>query len=244
MFVPSKNFLSEQVSERLGHCWPKPDPAAVSAAMDDVFRLADQSWDAMRNSIHYLRTAPVAACAAGCGWCCHQQVGVSVPEAVRIAAHIAGLPDPDRHGFEERIATTDRRTRGLTTLQWAQSKVACAFLGVDGRCMIYSVRPLRCRGAYSIDRDFCIACYDDLETMRAKLKSGELKPVFLETPERIYDGALSGVLEVLARHAPKTALALEMIAAVHTLLRDPGLARRWLAGRAPDPALHLKPEGP
>ena len=46
------------------------------------------------------------------------------------------------------------------------------------------------------------------------------------------------------RHAVKAAVALEMVAAVHTLVRDPDLGRRWLAGRAPEASLHLKPEGP
>jgi len=244
MLTRSRDFLADQVLTTLGRRWPKPEPVAVAAAMDEVFALADATWDARRRSLDYIRTAPPAACAAGCGWCCHQQLGVSVPEAVRLAEHIAGLPEPRRIEFQRRIADTDDRTHGMTTLERARARIACPFLGADGSCMVYAVRPLRCRGVHSIDRDFCIACYEDFEGMRAKLKEGGLKAVFLDTPARIYDSALSGVIEALRRHAPKTAVALEMVAALRALIATPGLGRRWLAGRAPDPALALKPEGP
>jgi len=241
MLTQTKDFLSDQVRAVLARLWPKPDPAAVVAAMDEVFQLADASWAARRRSLDYLRNAPPIACASGCGWCCHQQLGVSVPEAVRLAAHLAALPEPERGELTRRVTETDRQTRGMTTLDRAQARVACAFLGADGRCMVYAVRPLRCRGVHSIDRDFCIACYEDLEGMRAKLADGRLKAVYLDAPARIYDSALSGVIDTLVRHAPKTAVALEMVAAIATLIADPGLARRWLAGRAPESGLHLRP---
>jgi Fe-S-cluster containining protein len=244
MLTRHQNFLSQHAALTLAPCWPKPDPDRVCQAMDQLFAAADAAWQNKRTNVNYLRSAPVAACSAGCGWCCHQQVGISVPEAVRIAAHIAAQPEAERTAFEERVLNTDKRTRGQTTLERAQARIACAFLGVDGRCMIYGVRPLRCRGVYSVDKDFCIACYDDFESMRAKLQDGTLKPAFLEGPEEVFDSALSGVLDVLARFAPKTLVALEMVAAVATLIKDPGMAKRWLAGRAPDAALHLKAEGP
>ena len=244
MLPPIQDFLSDQVRARLDSCWPKPDPAAVVAAMDAVFEMADAAWEARRHSLDYLRTAPPAACASGCGWCCHQQLGVSVPEAVRLAAHLAALPADERAGFERRLIDTDRRTRGMTTSERARARVACAFLGADGRCMVYAVRPLRCRGVYSIDREFCIACYDDIDAMRQRLAHGQLKAVFLDVPARIYDSALAGVIDVLVRHARKAAVALEIVAAIRALVDDPSLGRRWLAGRAPDPALHLRPDPP
>ena len=244
MLTPSQDFLAEQVAALLAPCWPKPDPAAVSTAMDEVFCQADAAWEGRRRAWDYLRTIPPAACASGCGWCCHQQVGVSVPEAVRMATHLAGLPAPQRQALEHRLAATDLRTRGLGTLERARAKVACAFLGVDGRCMVYTVRPLRCRGVYSIDQAFCIASYENVDAMREKLKQGSLKAVFLDTPARIHDSALAGISHVLRRHAAKAAVALEMMAAVQALVASPDLARRWLAGRAPDAALHLRPDAP
>lgn len=244
MLAASETFLIEAARGEVSRCWPKPTPAAVCGALDAVFRLADATWAARRSSLKYMLEAPPAACKAGCGWCCHQQVGLSPPEAVRIAVHIRALPEAEAAAMTARLRQVAGRTQGMDTTEWAQSRTACPFLGADGNCMIYAVRPLRCRGVHSIDVEFCIACYEDLEAMRARLQAGELKPVFLETPERIYDSALAGVLQALRKAAPKAVASLEMSQAVVALLDQPKLAERWLAGARPDKALHLKGKAP
>lgn len=244
MLAASEDFLIEAARGELSRCWPKPTVDAVCTALDAVFRLADATWNARRANVRYMLEAPAPACKAGCGWCCHQQVGVSAPEAIRIAAHIRALPEAEGGPMAARVKQVAESTRGMTTLKRAQARTACPFLGADGGCMIYAVRPLRCRGVHSIDVDFCIACYEDLEGMRAKLQAGELKPVFLDTPERIFDSALAGVLKALGKGAPKAVVSLEMSAAVAALLANPKLGERWLMGARPDKALHLMPEAP
>lgn len=244
MLAASETFLVEAARGELSRCWPKPSPAAICAALDAVFRLADATWAARRSSLKYMLEAPAAACKAGCGWCCHQQVGLSVPEAVRIAVHIRTLPEAEGTAMTQRLRHVAEKTKGMDTLDWARSRTACPFLGADGNCMIYAVRPLRCRGAYSVDVDFCIACHDDLESMRARMQAGELQAVFLDTPERIYDSALAGVLQALRKGAPKALVSLEMSGAVLALLDQSRLAERWLAGARPDAALHLKGQKP
>lgn len=244
MLAASETFLVEAARGEMSRCWPKPVVSAICAALDAVFRLADATWAARRSSLKYLLEAPAPACKAGCGWCCHQQVGVSVPEAVRIAAHVRALPAAEAAAMTARLRQVADKTREMDTLDWARAHVACPFLGADGNCMIYAVRPLRCRGAYSVDVEFCIACYEDLEAMRARMQAGELQAVFLDTPERIYDSALAGVLQALRRAAPKAVVSLEMSGAVVALLDQPRLAERWLAGARPDGALHLKGQKP
>lgn len=241
MLAASEDFLIEAARGELSRCWPKPTVDAVCAALDAVFRLADATWNARRTNVRYMLEAPAPACKAGCGWCCHQQVGVSAPEAIRIAAHMRALPEADASAMAARVAGVNERTKGMTTHERAASKLACPFLGTDGACMIYAVRPLRCRGLHSIDVEFCIACHEDLDGMRRRLEAGELKPVFLDTPERIYDSALAGVLKALGKAAPKAVVSLELSAAVAALLDQPKLAERWLAGARPDKALHLVP---
>ena len=113
---------------------------------------------------------------------------------------------------------------------------------MDGRCQIYAVRPLRCRGLHSIDAAYCAACHDDIDAVRARMERGDVKPAFLDLPARIFDTALSGVLAALRRRVPKTLVALELAAAVRALIADPRLAERWLAGRCPDRAIHLRPD--
>jgi hypothetical protein len=242
MLAASEEFLIEAARGELSRCWPKPTVATLCDALDAVFRLADATWNARRSNVRYMLEAPAAACRAGCGWCCHQQVGVAAPEAIRIAVHLRTLPETEAAAITARVADVAQRTKGMTTLQRAASKLACPFLGADGGCMIYAVRPLRCRGLHSIDVDFCIACHEDLDGMRRKLEAGELKPVYLDTPERIYDSALGGVLKAMSKAMPKAVVSLELAAAVNALAEQPKLAERWLAGARPDKALHLMPD--
>ncbi|MGE5475087.1 MAG: YkgJ family cysteine cluster protein [Bacteroidales bacterium] len=242
MLAASEEFLIEAARGELSRCWPKPTVAALCDALDAVFRLADATWNARRSNVRYMLEAPAAACKAGCGWCCHQQVGVAAPEAIRIAVHLRTLPEAEAAAITARVADVAQRTKGMTTLQRAASKLACPFLGADGGCMIYAVRPLRCRGLHSIDVEFCIACHEDLDGMRRKLEAGELKPVYLDTPERIYDSALGGVLKAMSKAMPKAVVSLELAAAVNALVEQPRLAERWLAGARPDKALHLMPD--
>lgn len=241
MLAASEDFLIEAARAELSRCWPKPTLAALCDALDAVFRLADATWNARRSNVRYMLEAPASACKAGCGWCCHQQVGVSAPEAIRIALHLRDLPQAEGAAMAKRVVDVAERTKGMNTHQRATSKLACPFLGADGGCMIYAVRPLRCRSLHSIDVDFCVACYEDLDGMRRKMEAGELKPVYLDTPERIYDSALAGVLKALSKGAPKAVVSLELAAAVAALLDQPKLAERWLAGARPDKTLHLVP---
>lgn len=239
MLAASEEFLVEAARAELARCWPKPTSAAVCAAMDAVFALADGSWQARRSGIGYLLSAPVVACRPGCGWCCHQQVGVSVPEAIRLAAHIQALPPADRDDLHARARAAAVTTGGMDPAARAEIRLPCAFLGTDGNCRVYAARPLRCRGLHSIDAAFCAACHDDFAGMRAKLERGELRPVFLDVPERIFDSALAGILRALAKAAPRTVVSLELAAGIAALLDDPALARRWLSGARPDPSLRL-----
>ncbi|MBC7908826.1 MAG: YkgJ family cysteine cluster protein [Rhodospirillaceae bacterium] len=244
MLSASDEFLIEAAREELSRCWPKPTIDRLCAALDAVFSVAEASWASRRTNLTYMLSSPAPACKAGCGWCCHQQVGVSVPEAIRVAVHIQSLPVDQRAPMAARLAQVAGRTQGMTTDDRAHARVACPFLGTEGRCMIYAVRPLRCRGLHSIDVDFCIACFDDIEAMRAKLAAGQLKPVFLDTPQAIFDSALAGVLKALSKAAPKAVVSLELAVAVNALLEQPRLAERWLAGARPDRTLHLQAEIP
>lgn len=240
MFSPTPDVLADAARAALTELGPKPGAPALCAAMDGIFAMADGAWTARRSSVAFLMSAPPIACAAGCGWCCHQQVGVSPVEAIRVAEHVRALPPDEQAPLRRRIEELDARTRGLDTDARARLRLACAFLGADGRCGIYSVRPLRCRGVHSTDLRFCISCYEDLDAMREKLARGELKPVFLDTPERIFDTALTGVLQGMAK-LRMAVVSLELTAAIRALLDDPALAGRWLKGAKPARELHLVP---
>ena len=243
MFTPTSDFLSQSCAAQLAPLGSRPAEAAANAALDQIFALAEQSWQARRSSLDYLRSAPPSACRAGCGWCCHQQVGVTPLEAIRIVAFLRALPTEAGKELVTAVHDLNPRTQGMTTGQRADSRLPCAFLGLDGNCRIYPVRPLRCRGLHSIDAGFCAASHSDPEGMRSKLEQGQLSPVYLSVPEAIFDSALSGVLMGL-RRLKMAVVSLELHAAVAALLADSRLARRWLGGAVPARALALVPDPP
>ncbi len=70
-------------------------------------------------------------CGAGCSDCCHSRFSVTLIEATRIAEELASLSP-------ERRASLARRAK--------EGDVGkCAALDDDGRCAVYSARPLICR---------------------------------------------------------------------------------------------------
>jgi len=241
VFTPSDDFLARSAAATFVPLKPKPGEAEACAALDQVFALAEQSWQARRTSLDYLRSAPPSACKAGCGWCCHQQVGITPLEAVRIAVYLRDLPAEQGDALRDNLHRVNALTKGMSTGQRAESRLACAFLSIDGNCRIYPVRPLRCRGLHSIDVGFCAASHQDPAGMRAKMEAGQLRPVYLSVPEAIFDSALSGVLVALKK-LKMAVVSLELHAAICALADDPKLARRWLGGAVPDRLLALVPD--
>ncbi|MGE5482930.1 MAG: YkgJ family cysteine cluster protein, partial [Bacteroidota bacterium] len=100
------------------------------------------------------------ACRAGCAWCCHVQVAVSPLELLRIVAFLEhNLSASDRESITESVLDLDARTRGLGWQEREESRLPCALLK-DGRCIVYRVRPARCRAWSSADSETCRAAYE------------------------------------------------------------------------------------
>jgi uncharacterized protein len=92
--------------------------------------------------------APNTPCRRGCSACCHIAVGISDTEAQRIAMHtgrvaVAQSGAGDLHSLA--------RTLGRNIIQYAQTP--CTFLGAEGECTIYAVRPVTCRTHHAIAPD-------------------------------------------------------------------------------------------
>lgn len=201
--------------------------AAVSAAVHEATAHAERVWAERRPAVEARKT-PGLACAAGCAWCCYQQVAVEPLEAIAIARHIEDLPPETRAALEQRLAETDKRTRGLGLLARARLKEPCAFLA-DGRCSIYEVRPLRCRGVYSRDAAHCRWAMENPEPYFAGRGQRQGPGPYPTEPTRIVDAALSG-LHRATRDFGLPLSELELVAAVRTALSAPDVSQRYLNG--------------
>lgn len=105
------------------------------------------------------------ACKAGCAWCCHQGVDVTLAEASLIAGWLDKSVAPkERARLVAAVKAVAERSRGLTPVERQRAAIPCAFLGADGACGIYPVRPLLCRAALASDAERCRRAFIGGET--------------------------------------------------------------------------------
>src|SRR4029079_19658980 len=118
--------------------------------------------------------AGAVACRAGCDHCCYQSVGVTPPEALAIFDHLSRtLPDAELERVAAHVAAHRARTRDLSTAERFSPDHPCPFLDVTGgRCTLYEVRPLSCRGMTSLDAGDCETRLRDPEARAAFLAKG------------------------------------------------------------------------
>ncbi len=160
------------------------------------------------------------ACKAGCAWCCYLMVETTVPEAIRIADHLRKTLSPEElTRVRDRVAKLDNRTRGLNKDERSEARLPCALL-VDGRCSIYPVRPLKCRGGNSTDADICRQNYEQAQD--------GLLPVYL--PQLILADCIQSGLDAGLTASGLPSERLELTAALRIALEAPDAAERWWAG--------------
>ena len=102
-------------------------------------------------------------CDRGCSWCCHQPVGVFIPEVLAIAAHLRDTKtamelDDIRDKLRRQVASLE----GVTDIR--KVRQTCALL-VEGRCSIYDRRPAVCGSYFSQDEAACKRQHDTPEDM-------------------------------------------------------------------------------
>ena len=171
--------------------------------------------------------SPEPACSAGCSYCCHVHVDVTVPELLAIAAHIDRTWTPEaRASLRGRLAARASDVEGLTCAERWEAQIPCALLGDGGRCSIYEVRPLRCRALHASSVDPC------REAFEGEGRGGGAGPALiphlnraLDAAEEGYDRALLGASLSADGHRLEIGLLLA--------LDDPEAGLRWLSGGQP-----------
>jgi putative zinc- or iron-chelating protein len=188
--------------------------------------LLDLATDAAARLDDLIRRHPAPAgerpvCRAGCSWCCHVLVAVAAPEALAIAHHIQNeLPAEQAAMLAAATVELDERVRGLDADERAVRQLPCAFL-VEGKCAIYPVRPLLCRGWNSLD---VVAC-------RENYRQPDIMPVTVYALQRRLGVQVAdGVDTALTEAGLGGGTDLELTAAVRIALEAPDAAERVLAG--------------
>lgn len=175
------------------------------------------------------------ACQAGCAHCCHQAVGVSAPEVFAIYDHLRATRTPAAlAATERRIRAADDQTRGMTSTERLSPELPCPFLELEnGRCSIYPVRPLPCRGANSLDARACERTLRD-PTARAGYLSGTSPLPCYAEPIRAFHAVTAGMQLALEELHGLEVSPLELTAAMRVMIDEPEeVPAQWLAGKDP-----------
>jgi Fe-S-cluster containining protein len=158
-----------------------------------------------------------AACRSGCNFCCHYHVVVSAPEVFALVEFIDKLPKLEREDLHDRIKKTAEVTTNLTAQEYIVTNVPCALLK-DGRCSVYEVRPIACRGHHSLDMKVCEDTFKDT-------RSDALAPMSYE--RNVKTTALQNAHLISQKHKKLDTMAYELHAALHQAITNKGLFQRW-----------------
>jgi len=168
--------------------------AHLIAAADDVSGYADEAIAIVTEEYR-----PPLDCKAGCSFCCRKPgVLVTLPEFLRIVQHLretfdaAGLAR-----VRENAARYVQQLAGRSFDAPAQESFPCALLTGDGRCSVYEIRPLTCRGYNSTSVDACRQAHESTDV---------LVPIFALIKD-VSDGATVGAATALRSSGSTAALA-------------------------------------
>lgn len=169
--------------------------------------------------------APEPACSAGCSYCCHVHVDVTVPELLAAAAYIdRTFPSEARASLRARLAELAGRVERLTDDARWEAKIPCALLGDGGRCTIYEARPLRCRALHASSVDPCREAFQG--------RGGGPGPASIPHLNRTLDAAEEGYDRALIE-ASLSADGHRLEIGLLIALDDPEAGARWLSGGQP-----------
>ena len=195
--------------------------AAAAAIGEASERMLEREITRQRGEIAaFAADLDAVQCRAGCTWCCHFNVEVTVLEAVRIDAAMSAGAIAERRAA---IAATAPAIAGLSRAARRRTGTPCPLLA-DGACSAYSVRPLACRSLLSLDAGACAADFSAGLAGEGRKEVPSLAlPMLLGMA--VFSGQAAALADFrLANHAVELTQTLDL------LQRAPATLERWLSG--------------
>ncbi len=122
--------------------------------LKEVLSTADQIFD---------HAGKFAACARGCGHCCHVSVPITEFEARYMGEHLNIKPVELKQSIRHELSEYGSHT-------------PCPFLA-NGECSIYEVRPLTCRMHMNFDRDNYWCLHENWQKPEAEIPRPTIQPL-------------------------------------------------------------------
>lgn len=167
---------------------------------------------------------PPLACARGCATCCTLRVGATAPEVWGLARFLKAVaPRLAPRGIDlmAQVRAADGHTRGLDEGARVAARQTCPFIA-QGVCVVYSVRPLACRGHASHDVKACVAA-----------ACGQRSEVPYSVGHQMVRALVQNALQSSLRDAGLAWGSYELNHALVIADAQPEAEARWLAGEDP-----------
>ncbi len=179
-------------------------------------RLAHAFHEGFERSMAHAPRESRIACSAGCSMCCHNLILLTAPEVFAIAGEIAGREDAQ--ASMTAVARGALAGKGLDSDARLERRLACPMLASD-LCSIYGVRPIACRGFFSLSLEACQAVFAG---HGENIPAWRLAMVLRGMHDRCMAAAIKG--------AGLSHRSIEMTQALTTAFAAPDAQARWLAG--------------
>jgi Fe-S-cluster containining protein len=96
------------------------------------------------------------ACKKGCAYCCHLNVDLLAGEEIVIRDYVKDVFSKEQiNEIKQKAMIRYQESEGKDVEERQDIKGPCAFLADDNTCRIYDVRPVSCRGFYSVMLERC-----------------------------------------------------------------------------------------
>lgn len=184
-----------------------------------------QAFDSFAGNVQIqCEDEPPLACHRGCATCCTLQVSATAPEVFGVARFLRAVaPALQARGIDliGQIRAADAATRGLGEAARVALRQRCPFIA-QGVCVIYSVRPLACRGHASHDVKACVDA-----------AAGRVAEVPYSVGHHMVRALVQNALQSALRDAGLPWGAFELNHALLLALDTPGAEAAWWAGEDP-----------
>jgi Fe-S-cluster containining protein len=197
-------------------------PATLRQGMSE--RLLDEAFESFEQCVKSGLDGVEAAvaCRGGCASCCTIRVAATAPEVLLIKHYFSKLQKARGAAFVRdliaRIEQANEATSGIGELSRMEAGELCPFIE-NGLCVIYSRRPLACRGHASFSER---ACVDAL--------SGEEVDVPVSEPHMTARSLVQNALQSALRDAGLGWGTYELNQALIIALKDVNCEAAWMAG--------------
>jgi Fe-S-cluster containining protein len=192
----------------------EPDSDTTELA-GSIHELTDRSIREVHAACH---DGHRVACRSGCNYCCMFPVAASAPEVLAIATFVRERFDEERQAaLDARVEVNIAATDGMDMSERDRVRLDCPFLEA-GKCTVYEVRPVACRGfsSYSVEE-----CREDFE------HPGTGVEVHANGLRELVYGAIREGLAIAFKSASAEHRLLELVRAYKIASEDSTLAETW-----------------